>query len=194
MALAFGSFDQREATPSRSMMRPAFSPVRTHSVRYDQLSASRSAQNTTAAHSELGASLRRGLPNAVRTKYHGVVSATTPKLARARNNRYKAAGWAPHNTANSPTDRGSSPSRRTSSRLLNELRVGCHAPALGLFGESLAQLAQCGKDLGGAVDVLGSVFPHPFKVLRILAGQQCQPAGNRGNAHVAAGRACPHRP
>jgi hypothetical protein len=35
----------------------------------------------------LGASLRSGSPNGVRTKRAGPVSATTPKLARARSRR-----------------------------------------------------------------------------------------------------------
>ena len=108
IAIAFGSCDQRDGTPSGRTLA-AVPPVRMHSVRYDQLSASRSAQNTTAAHSESPASFRSGLPNGVRTKRSGVLSATTPKLARARNRRYKWAGWAPHKTASWSTDRSSSP-------------------------------------------------------------------------------------
>src|SRR5580704_15062898 len=96
MAFAFGSFDHRDATPSRSMMRKAVSLVRTHSVMWAQLSASRSAQNTIADHSEFGASLRSGLPNGVRTKRSGEISETTPKLASARSSRYIDDGLAPH--------------------------------------------------------------------------------------------------
>ena len=62
IAPASGSCAQRPGRPARSLTRAALSPVFTHSVRCDQSSASRSAQKTTPAHTEWGASWRRGCP------------------------------------------------------------------------------------------------------------------------------------
>jgi hypothetical protein len=68
---------------------------------------------------------------------------------------------------------------------LLEMGVGGDAASLGVFGELFAETAEGGKDLSGVADVVGSILPDGFKALRILAGEQRQPASNRGDAHIA---------
>ena len=58
--------------------------------------------------------------------------------------------------------------------------------ALGFFGKLLADTTESGEDLGGAVDVLRSILPDGFEALGILAGEQGEPRGDRGDAKIPA--------
>src|SRR5712692_3326208 len=69
---------------------------------------------------------RSSLPNGVRMKLAGLVSATTPKPARARKSRHKAVGSAPHTAARCFTVRSSSPRASGVRASLSGLRTFTH--------------------------------------------------------------------